>query len=164
MNFFDIALLLIIAIFSAIGVWRGFVRELISFITWIAACFAAWTLSDRIAPMFESLTREQELRQMAAFVSVFLVVFITGAVIGALLHKVVSRSDSLRRANRVTGGMVGCLRGFAIIVIVFMLAGLTSFPQREWWRDAVLSPPFERIAAYAARYLPPDVARHVRYS
>ncbi len=163
MNAFDISLLLVLAVFVGIGVWRGFVRELISVITWIAAGFAAWTFSERLAPMFNSFAKENAVRQMLAFAVVFLAVFIVGTVIGALLHKFVNRSASLRIANRVTGGLVGLVRGVAIVVIIFLIAGVTSFPQRAWWRDAALAPPFERAAAFAARYLPPDVARHVRY-
>lgn len=163
MNIFDIVLLIVLAIFTGIGVWRGFVRELISFITWIAACVSAWMFSDRLAGVFESLMEEDAVRQMLAFIVIFIAVFIVGTVIGLLLHKMVNRSAGLRTANRVTGGFVGLFRGVVIIVVVFLLAGLTSFPKSPWWRDALLSPPFERAATYACKYLPQDIARYVRY-
>ncbi len=161
---FDITLVVLILLFTAIGAWRGFVRELVSLITWIVASVTAWMFADRLAGVFEKLTQEGALRQMLAFALIFIVIFIIGILVGLGLHKLVSKSASLRAVNRVTGAALGMARGGVIVVIVFLLAGLTSFPQRPWWRESVLTPPFERAAIYAARYLPRDVARHVRYS
>ncbi len=163
MNVFDVILLLLLAVFTGIGVWRGFVRELVSFLTWVAACIAAWMFADRLASVFESLTHESELRRILAFAAVFVTVFVSGMAIGLVLHKLVNRSAGLRSVNRITGAAVGLARGVAIVVILFLLAGLTSFPQRPWWREAALAPAFERAATFASRYLPQDVARHVRY-
>jgi membrane protein required for colicin V production len=162
-NVFDISLLLLLALFSAIGMWRGFVREFVSLVTWVTACVAAWRLSGVFAPALESMTQEGPLRQLLAFVIVFIVVFLIGTIVGVVLHKFVSRTAGLRAINRATGAVVGLARGAAIVVMLFLLAGVTSFPQRPWWRDALLSPPFERAAVFATRYLPVDVARHVRY-
>lgn len=162
-NVFDVILLSLLAVFSAIGVWRGFVRELVSFATWVVAGFGAWMFAGRLAAVLESLTRESELRQMLAFAVIFVTVFVIGMAIGLVLHKFVNRSAALRSVNRVAGGALGLARGTAIVVILFLLAGLTSFPQRPWWREAVLAPAFERAAAFASRYLPQDVARHLRY-
>jgi membrane protein required for colicin V production len=162
-NVFDVILILLLALFTGIGVWRGLVRELVSFVTWVVAGIGAWMFAGRLASAFESLTRESELQQMLAFAVIFVAVFVIGTAIGLVLHKLVNRSAALRSVNRVTGGALGLVRGSAIVVIFFLLAGLTSFPQRPWWREAALAPAFERAAAFASHYLPPDVARHVRY-
>src|SRR5437868_3121608 len=53
LNVFDVILLLVLVLFTSIGTWRGFVRELVSFITWIVAGMAAWMLSGPLAPLFE---------------------------------------------------------------------------------------------------------------
>jgi membrane protein required for colicin V production len=164
-NVFDLALLLVLALFAAFGAWRGFVRELVSLLTWAAAAVAAWAFADDVAVVFKSFTNESALRQTLAFIVIFVGVFIVGMIVGLLLHRFVNRSAGLRTANRVSGAVLGAVRGIAMIVLVFLLAGLTSFPQRtDWWRDATLAPAFERAALFVAQYLPPDVARHVRYS
>ena len=163
MNGFDVILLLLLAVFAGLGAWRGFVRELVSFVTWVAACVGAWIFADRLAPVFESLAHERELRQMLAFASIFVAVFMCGMATGLILYKLVNRSTGLRSVNRVTGAALGLARGAAIVVILFLLAGLTSFPQRPWWRAAALAPVFERAATLASQYLPQDIARHVRY-
>lgn len=164
MNLFDIGLILTLVLFAVFGAWRGFVRELVSLLTWAAAAVAAWAFADDVAALFKSVTQEAALRQTLAFVVIFVAVFIVGMIISYVLHRFVNRSAGLRSANRITGGMLGVVRGAAVVVAVFLLAGLTSFPQRTWWREAALAPVFERAAVFATQYLPPDVARHVRYS
>jgi membrane protein required for colicin V production len=162
-NRFDLFLLALIAMFVVIGIWRGFVREIVSLLTWVAACAIAWTFAGSLANVFDGLEQEQSLKQMLAFVVIFISVFIIGMVVGMVLHKFVNQAPGLRAANRVTGGFVGLARGVVIAVVLFLLAGLTSFPQKPWWRDALLAPAFERAAAHVARYLPPDIAKHVQY-
>src|SRR5687767_742801 len=115
---FDISLVLMLLLFTAIGAWRGFVRELVSFITWVAACITAWMFADQLAVVFEGLTQEGALRQMLAFALIFIVIFIVGTLIGLALHKLVSKSAGLRFVNRVTGGVLGLARGGVIVVIV----------------------------------------------
>jgi membrane protein required for colicin V production len=163
-NLFDIVLILVLALFAALGAWRGFVRELVSLLTWTGAAVAAWAFADQAAALFKSVTHENALRQTLGFVVIFVSVFIAGTVLGFLLHRFVTRSAGLRTANRAVGGVIGVVRGVAVIVLVFLLAGLTAFPQRTWWKEASLAPIFEKAATLATQYLPPDVARHVRYS
>jgi membrane protein required for colicin V production len=162
-NFFDIALVLLLLLFAALGAWRGFVRELVSLLTWAAAIIAAWAFADEAALLFKGASTEGPVRQTLGFAVIFISVYIAGTVIGFVLHRFVSRSASLRTVNRAAGGVVGIFRGAVIVVLVFLLAGLTAFPQKPWWREAALAPMFEKIAVYATQYLPPDVARHVRY-
>jgi membrane protein required for colicin V production len=162
-NGFDLTLLSLLALFSLIGAWRGLVRELVSLLTWVGAAAAAWFFAGDIADLFGAVTREQALQQVLAFAVIFIAVFIVGTMIGVGLHGLVSRSSGMRSANRTMGGMLGLVRGAAIIVILFLVAGVTPYPKRDWWREAALTPTFENMAAYVARYLPQDVARHVRY-
>lgn len=163
MNAFDLVLLLLLILFVAIGAWRGFVRELTSFVTWIGAAIVAWVFAADLAAHITFAASDEALRQLLAFAAIFVAAYIAGMLGGRALHRFVSRSAGLRTANSVVGGALGFARGAAIVVIVFLLAGLTAFPQRPWWREATLAPTFERAAVFAARYLPADVARHLRY-
>ncbi|MCH6582848.1 MAG: hypothetical protein IH808_07480 [Proteobacteria bacterium] len=62
------------------------------------------------------------------------------------------------------GGLAGAAVGVAVVVVVFLLAGLTSLPSNGWWRHAYLTPFFESIASFVVDFLPSDIARHIRYS
>lgn len=164
MNAFDYLLIAVLVAFAVTGALRGFVLEVLSLILWPLAAFIAWLLADQIAASFTGMISDPSLRMVAAFVLVFLVVFVIGTVAIFLVHRVLPLRGALRTPNVVLGGVVGFARGGIIIVIVFLVAGITSLPQRPWWRESMLTPYFQDVALTASAYLPRDVARHIRYS
>ncbi len=163
MNAFDFLLLLILAVSAMFGAWRGFVREVLSLAAGVAAAVIAWMFADDFGAFFTSLSNEPALRQALAFVLLFVGVLVAGAVISFLVHRMLVKGEFARWPNRMLGGLLGLGRGALIVTVAFLLAGLTALPQQSWWRRAALSPYFERAALFASGYLPPDVARHIRY-
>jgi membrane protein required for colicin V production len=163
MNSFDIALLVVLVASAAFGAWRGFVRELLSLVSWVLAGVIAWVFADDVGDMFTSLSSEPALRQALAFVLLFIAVLILGAVTSFIVHRAFVKGDFARWPNRLLGGAFGIGRGVVIITLVFLLAGLTALPRQSWWREATLVPAFERVALFVSAYLPSDVARHIRY-
>ena len=164
MNAFDYVMIVVLAAFCVTGALRGFVLEALSIVLWPLTAFVAWLLADQIAPMFESFIGEPQLRVVAAFMLIFLLVFIIGTIIVYLVHRALPLRGVLRRPNVILGAAVGLLRGAIIIVIVFLVAGITSLPQRAWWRQSVLAPHFQKVALAAGRLMPRDIARHIKFS
>ena len=164
MNNFDLIILAVMLLFTAIGAWRGLMREVISALTWVLSGLLAWFFAGKLSAIFKGMVDDPALRQLLAFVLIFIVVFVLGIVVSWFIHKHLPGKRGFRIANRALGGLVGAARGGVIVIAVFLVAGLTSFPQRPWWREASFTPYFERAAVYVAGYMPRDIARHVRYS
>ena len=51
----DTLILAVIAISSAFGVWRGFIKEILSLLSWIAALLVSRVYSESLAGILESL-------------------------------------------------------------------------------------------------------------
>lgn len=164
MNSFDLLILGILAIFAAIGAWRGLMREAIGLLTWVVAGVLAWFYAAPVSRLFAGFMEDAALRQLSAFVLIFVLVFVLGLVASWLIHKYFPLKRGFRLANNVLGGLVGAARGAVIVIAVFLVAGLTPIPERAWWRDSAFTPFFERAAVYVASYIPRDIARHLRYS
>jgi len=84
-----------------------------------------------------------------------------------LVAKVVSglvKSAGLAAEDRILGGVFGLARGALIVLVLVLLAGLTSLPKRPVWRDAVLSPPLEALALSVKIWLPGDLSRRISYN
>ena len=164
MNAFDIVLLLVLSVFAGIGVLRGFVRTILFLANWVVAGVVAWFLSTPVSVAFEKSIQEPTARMLVAFVVMFLIAFLVGLVTTSFLHKTVESIKLLKVSNRLLGGVAGAAVGVAVVVVVFLLAGLTSLPSNDWWRHAYLAPFFESIATFVVNFLPSDIARHNRYS
>src|SRR3990172_8470133 len=86
MNSFDLLILGIVAIFAAIGAWRGLMREVISLLTWALSCVLAWFYAAPVSRLFRGIIEDAALRQLSAFVLIFVAVFVLGLVGSWLLH------------------------------------------------------------------------------
>lgn len=163
MNALDFALLATVAIFAAIGALRGLVRSTFFFVNWVLAGAIAWLLAAPMASVFKHTIDDPLTRTLVAFVLVFAVAFVVGIFASSVLHKMVESIPVLKTSNRLLGGVVGSAIGIVVVVLVFMLAGLTSLPHNGWWRHSLLAPYFESLAAFASDFLPADIARYIRY-
>lgn len=163
MNAFDLVMFAVLTLFALAGAWRGLVSEVISILQWVVSGVIAWFFAGRLSELFEGLLGEPALRKLLAFVLIFVVVFVLGVAASWLIRKSLPAKRGFRIANAILGGIFGAARGALVILIVFLAAGLTTYPQRSWWRQSSLAPFFERSALYVGGYLPNDIARHIRY-
>ena len=163
MNSFDVVLILILVAFIAVGALRGMVREIMSLVTWIAATLVGWLFAPEVEVYLRNMFSEYALRMVVAFVALFAATWVLGLLLGFLAQRFVAGRRGLNLPNLLVGGVIGLARGVILILIAFLFAGITSIPQRPWWRESVVAPYFESLARRAAVYLPQDVARHIRY-
>ena len=59
--------------------------------------------------------------------------------------------------------MFGLARGVLVVMVLVLLAGLTSLPRQPVWRDAVLSDPLEAFAGTIKAWLPAELAQRITY-
>jgi membrane protein required for colicin V production len=163
MNYFDFTILGVMVVFGAIGAWRGLVREFLSLVTWGVAVVVVWQYTDNVASLFEGRIRDEIVRRVLAFTVLFGAVILAGTLISLVVTFFRLQQTSFHAVNALLGGLFGAVRGAFIVVIVFLIAGITSFPQSDWWRGSVLSSYFEDAAVYASRYIPQDIARQIHY-
>lgn len=158
MPLFDIAVLVIIALSALLGWWRGFMYELFSLLGWIAAYIAATTMSDRALPYIPQAISAEAVRSAAAFALVFIVTLIVAAVFAWLLSKL-TKFAGLSGLDGKFGAMFGVLRGLLVVLALVWVGGLTSLPEKSWWKDAWTSKPLHQAALYARDYLPAQAVK-----
>ena len=80
----------------------------------------------------------------------FIGALIVTSLAGLLLSKVVN-AVGLGGADRVLGAAFGAARGLLILLAAALLAGLTSAPRQEWWRDSASGPLLAQAAGAISR-------------
>lgn len=138
MNQVDTAILIIIAISSAFGLWRGFVKEVLSLVSWIAALVVARLYSEPLAGLLTNLIESSSIRYVTAFSLLFVLVMMLGTLINHFLNKVLTVTG-LKLLDRLMGAAFGVARGTVIIlVILFILRVFVS--ETELWQQSTLIP------------------------
>lgn len=158
MNWLDVAILGLIALSAVISLLRGFVREALSLATWILAFWVALTFAAHLAavPWLGEQIASPTARISAAFVALFLLTLIVGALINYVIAQLVSKTG-LSGTDRLVGALFGVARGVALIGVLVLLAGFTQLPRERWWDESVLLPQFEALAVTMKVFLPADV-------
>ncbi len=151
----------IVAVSCLAGLMRGFVREAASLAAWVLAFFAAKLLAPQFAPLVPGLESEP-LRYAAAIVAVFVFVLVLVGL-GAVALSGMVRWAGLGTYDRFFGLMFGGLRAVLVLLLLTLLAGLTSLPKTEPWRDSVSHAWFEAAAVHMKPWLPADLAALIHY-
>jgi len=167
---FDFVVIGVVLLSLAIGAWRGVVSEILALVAWVMAFLAArtwatpaggWLATGLADPLAKPLA-EPLMQQVVGFVAIFVAVLILFAL-ARWMVSLLLRAVGLAPLDRVLGSLFGIARGVLVVWVGVLLAGLTAQPQQQWWRQAVLAPPLETAVLAAKPWLPPDLAKRIRY-
>ncbi len=162
MTVFDYVVITIISVSALLSAMRGFVREVLGLVAWVAAFIAAITLSAPFSNLMVTNIPDERLRIVLAFFGVFFGTLLLMSLI-ALAFSRVLKSAGLGLEDRVLGGLFGVARGFLIVMVMVIFAGLTALPKQPAWTNAVLSPPLEALAKTMKTWLPQALSRYISY-
>lgn len=121
-----------------LGVWRGFVYEVLSVLNWLLALVLAQWLGEDVGRMLPIDSSSETLIHIAGFVLVFVVsVFVGGLVVWGL-PKLIEQAG-LRPVDRVLGGAFGVLRAVILLLALTVFVLMTPMREQAWWREALVA-------------------------
>ena len=162
MTIFDYLVLFVLISSVIISTLRGLVKEILSLLGWVVAFVVANMYGAKLAPMLPDLIPGESARLIAAFVILFLGVRVLMGLLSLAIGALITASG-LSLADRGLGGLFGLGRGIVIVLAAVILCGMTSIPQQDFWKDALLSPMAETGARTVKPFLPAALAQHVNY-
>lgn len=162
MTIFDYLVLFVLVSSVIISTLRGLVKEILSLLGWVVAFVVANMYGAKLAPLLPELIPGEATRLIAAYVILFLGVRVLMGLLSLAIGALITASG-LSLADRGLGGLFGLARGIVIVLAAVILCGMTSIPQQDFWKDALLSPMAETGARTVKPFLPAALAQHVRY-
>lgn len=139
MLWIDYALLALLAGSAVLGFLRGFVRELLALVVWVAACGFAGYGYATVAP-YLSFVPQPVIRQGVARVVLLVGTLALGGIVTALLSRVLA-SLGLSATDRLLGFGFGVLRGMLIVcALLFFWDYFLAGSQHPVWQQSQLVP------------------------
>jgi membrane protein required for colicin V production len=162
---FDLAVAAILLISALLAVARGFVRELMSLASWVAAAVIAWFAYPAVHPLLAQAVGTGLPADLLTAAAVFLVPLLVLRIVTGMMAERVA-SSGFGGLDRVFGLAFGLARGALIVCAAYLLATYIiderDFP--PWVTQARLEPPVRGGATWLAGLLPQSMAADGRAS
>jgi membrane protein required for colicin V production len=132
----DLVVLGVVVISALLAAVRGFTREVLAIVAWIAAAAAAWFLHPAALPLAQQYISNNTVALVAAIGGIFIVTLIIVSIITVKISDLIldSRIGAL---DRTLGFFFGAARGFLICVIGWAFLGwLLQGKEPEWANNA----------------------------
>ena len=163
MTCLDYAVLGVLALSIAWGIWRGLVREIMSLAGWVIAFLAANLFAAPLAEQLPASISRPEYRSLVAFVAIFLLTLVV-TTLGAVWLAKVLHAAGLGGLDRLLGALFGLLRALLIVLAAAIAAGFTSLPQKAAWKDSLAGAQLAAAATALKPWLPPAFAQRLKYN
>lgn len=128
----------VLVLSTLLGVWRGFVSELISLAAWVAAFMVAQWWALDAAKLLPLAQLGESLRYAAGFAAVFVAVLFSAALLAFVIRKLLSMAG-LGALNRLLGALFGWFRGVVIVLAVAVVVGLTPLKNTQPWQSSTIA-------------------------
>lgn len=142
MNWADWAIVAIFSLSCLIGMIRGFVREALSLVIWVAAVLVAKIFGSQFEYLLANQIETPSVRLMTAYAVLFVATLLLGAMVSYLIGALV-RATGLSGTDRLLGMVFGAARAFIVVMaLLILLPGFLPVDQDAWWNQSILIPHF----------------------
>ena len=151
----DIVVLVVVLISAVLAMVRGFVREVLSVASWVAAAAAAYFLYKPVMPLIAPYVESKTVQTIIAAASIFFVALIVASYITMKISDFVIDSR-VGAVDRAFGFVFGAVRGVLLLVIALIFFDWLVPNPPAWVADARTKPMLDNIGQQIMAALPED--------
>ena len=159
-NWLDWVLVIIVFVSVLTAIRKGFVAELITLASVIAALILAALNYERLAPFLAGFTRSRGVALGVSFILIFFAIMVTGALIAVLARKLIKKVE-LQWFDRFLGGIFGLVRG-VLVDCVLLLVMMAFAIEQGAMQKSVLTPYFTAGSRVIALMMPGNMRNGFR--
>jgi membrane protein required for colicin V production len=171
----DYFVLFIFGLSILAGYIRGFMREVISLITWVVASVVSTMFSGKLAAAFSGTSASSTapsalsastgidmahstsmLAIGASFVTLFIGTLVAGYLVSTLITGLVAGSGA-SLSNRFLGALFGGIRGFILVILLMFIAELTPMGDQPAWTQSSFVKSFQPVVSWIEKMVEPGL-------
>lgn len=156
-NWADWAVIIVVVLSTVMSLRRGFIKEALSLVTWVAAFIIARMFHGNMVTLLGDQIESPVVRSIAAFAVLFVGTLIIGAAISFLIGTLI-KMTGLTATDRLLGMFFGFARGIILLTVAVALIRLTPFVDAEWWKQSVMIKQIELIEQWSRSALGDNVS------
>jgi membrane protein required for colicin V production len=156
LSILDLIVIVVVLISATLAMVRGFVREVLSVASWVAAVAAAYFLYKPLVPLVRPYIESGTVATIIAAAAIFFVALIVASYVTTKISDFVidSRVGALDRA---LGFVFGAARGILLLVIALLFFSWLVQAPPSWVANARSKPMLDDLGQTLMAALPDDV-------
>lgn len=154
----DLSLLAVLFLSVVVGLWRGFVLEVLALAGWVAAYFAAQWLAPMWSQHLPIGAPGSAVNHAAAFVLAFIAALILWGL-GSRVLRMLVNATPLKAPDRLLGAAFGLMRGVLLLLVLAMVLPLTPAAASPPWQTSQGAQWLALALNKLKPMLPPEVAQ-----
>ena len=144
MSWVDLLLLAMLAVSVLIGLWRGFVYEVLALLGWFVAYLASPWLAPLLVRWMPAEKMGPSLVHGAGLLLAFVLVLLIWGL-GARLVRALIQATPLSFLDRLLGGGFGVLRGLLLGLLLVLVVDMTPAARWAAWQGSQLAPQLQAL-------------------
>ncbi|MBN9441458.1 MAG: CvpA family protein [Bosea sp. (in: a-proteobacteria)] len=158
----DLVVIGVVLISALLAAVRGFTREVLAIVSWIAAAAVAWMFHPQLVPFIQQYIPASSAQPTIALVASIAALFLGTLIVVSLVTARISDfvlDSRIGALDRTLGFVFGAARGLLLAVIGYLffaaLVGNEKMP--VWAKEAKAKPMLEETGRSLIAMLPQDV-------
>ena len=152
----DLALAGVLLISLFVGMWRGFVFEVLSLAGWVVAYFGC----SYLAPVLRALLPEgrfgEQAAEMGTLIASFIIILIVWTIAARVVRMLI-HATPLSLIDRLFGAGFGLLRGVLVCLLMVWIVSMTPASASPTWQASKAVPWVESVLSDLHIELPESV-------
>jgi len=157
-SYLDLAVITVVLVSGLLALLRGFTREVLAIVSWVAAAAAAYFFHPLALPYIKPYIAKDEIALVASVAAVFFVALVLVSLVTVKVSDLILDSK-VGALDRTLGFLFGAVRGalLAVVAFVFYTWLVPDANQPDWIRNARAKPFLEAGGDKLRELLPDDI-------
>jgi len=156
----DIIIIAFFAISILIGVYRGFVKEVLSVAAWALAALVAFKFGEQAKVFVTPYIKQEPLDLAVAYVGIFLLALIAFSIVSHIISQIF-KSTGMTGFDRSLGVIFGLIRAAIVVAVLIMIGRFMALDNQQWWLDSGFLDLFEPLVDLLKSFLPGDIVAKI---
>jgi membrane protein required for colicin V production len=158
MNALDIALVVVLAYFLIRGIFRGLVKEVVSFLGIFVAFWVASVYWPNGAEQLKGIINEKPYQAVLSFIIIYLITYSLIGLLSIFVDKIVKLVIT-PLVSSLFGAVIGVVKGIALVVVVLACTTVFIGQSEPFYQDSVAWSYFEPMTVELKSWMPNDLGQ-----
>lgn len=157
-SYLDLTVIIVLLVSGILALLRGFTREVLAVLSWVAAAAAAYYLHPQVMPYIRPYVPKENIALFASAAIVFFATLVIVSIFTVKLSDVILDSK-VGALDRTLGFVFGAARGLLLAVVAFVFYGwlVPEGNQPDWVKTARTKPFLQAAGDKLREFLPDDL-------